>query len=295
VDLSVRASAIKGLDHVAVVSRRPDVLFGSYERLGFRLTPLSMHQGSIAPGEAPVAWGTGNRCAMMRTGYLELLALVDPTAYCSTFPELIDRYEGLHIVAFGCDDAASAAARLAQAGISTPGVIDLQRELDVAGDRRLARFGLLRLGPGEAPEARVNIIQHHTPQYLWQPDLLDHPNGALALREVAVCVADPDESAARFARILGIAGTPDGAQRRFLLPHGRFVLVGPDDMARMHPDVRIPALPFVASLTIGVADIDATAGLLAANAVAAQRRDGRIVVPPESGCGAICVFERATS
>ncbi len=87
------------LDHVAVVSRHADALFGAYERLGFALTPLSMHSGALGPGGPVVPWGTGNRCAMLRAGYLELIAIVDEERPCGIFPELLRRYKGLHIIA----------------------------------------------------------------------------------------------------------------------------------------------------------------------------------------------------
>ena len=44
---------VETLDHVAVVSDRPETLFSSYERLGFQLTPLTQHSGAVKPGEQP--------------------------------------------------------------------------------------------------------------------------------------------------------------------------------------------------------------------------------------------------
>ena len=80
---------IDGLDHVAVVSKNSDSLFGAYEAMGFQLTPVSRPWGSVNPGEKPVPFGTANRCAMLKRGYLELLAIFDPTMPCGPFPHTV--------------------------------------------------------------------------------------------------------------------------------------------------------------------------------------------------------------
>ena len=33
------------------------------------------------------------------------------------------------------------------------------------------------------PEGRIIVIEHQTPEILWRPELLEHPNGATALRQ----------------------------------------------------------------------------------------------------------------
>ena len=283
---------IDSLDHVAVVSRRADALFDAYERMGFVLTPVSRHSGSIRPGEPPVPWGTGNRCAMFRSGYLELLAIIEPDMFCGMFPALLDKYEGLHIMAFGCDDAGAAETRLRDSGVGVQGIVSLQRELETPDGTGLARFSLVRLEPDEAPEARLNVIQHHTPELLWQPHLLSHPNRAVALVELVTCVADPDEAGARYARLLGVDRERRGAARILTLPRGRFVLVAPGDLAAVLPGITAPVVPFVAAFSVATEDLARTRRCLEEGGVGFEEWDGRVMVPREAGCGAVCIFEK---
>ena len=228
---------------------------------------------------------------MFRTGYLELLGIVDPTIYCGVFPDLLERYEGLHILAFGCDDAKAEEARLAQSGIDVLGIITLQRELETPGGTGLAKFSLVRLAANLSPEGRLNIIEHHTPELLWQPHLLDHPNGAQALVELIACVADPEEAARRYERVLGTSSRKEGPAYSLDFEDGRFTLVSPDDLGAIVPAPRPSILPHIVSFTVATDRIGHVTDLLAAADVAAEQDGDRLVVPAEFGCGAICIFE----
>lgn len=284
---------IDSLDHVAVVSDRPDTLFQCFERLGFQLTPLSMHRGTVAPDEAPIPWGTGNRCAMLKSGYLELMAIIDPSLFCGIFPELLQRYEGLHIIAFGCADVQQERKRLTGSGIETDPVVDLQRDLETNDGLKRARFSLLRPARKEAGEGRINIIQHHTREYLWQPQLLDHPNRAVALREVVVCVEDPGEAAARYRRILGISPTQSGPVERFDLPSGRFVLVGADDLPAVVPGAAAPVMPFIAAFSVATEAPDEVRRVLENGEIPFAEKGGNLLVSARAACGTIVTFEPA--
>ena len=93
------------------------------EQLGFTLTLLARQEdGRI-----------GNRCAMLRRSYIELLAVVDPTAKSATLDRFLERYAGIHIMAFSIDDPQSALTRLRGAGIDVAGISQLS-----LGDRRHA-------------------------------------------------------------------------------------------------------------------------------------------------------------
>ena len=282
---------IDRLDHVAVVSPHPDSLFAAYEAMGFQLTPISRHSGSVNPGEKPVPFGNGNRCAMLKRGYLEFLAIFDPTMPCGPFPALVERYEGLHIVAFGCEDPDAVERRWRETGVPVDGVFALERELETQEGTRLARFTLLRPPADHTPEMRFNAIRHETPDYLWQPHLMDHPNRAVSLDAVTVAVADPDEAAARYGRILGIEPTRADQVRRIDLRQGRLDLVAADDIGAAVPGAVAPTLPFVAAFTLSSEDLGASAACLEENAVPFVKEGGRVIVPADAGCGAICVFE----
>lgn len=284
-------SGISSLDHVAVMVTDLIAAGAAYGRLGFSLMPLSQHSGALSPGGKVEKWGVANRCIMLRRGYLELMGVIDPALYDNRVPDFLARYEGIHILAFGCDDAAATADALAAAGFGATGVHALARALETPEGERLAKFNLVRLPAEETPEGRVLAIEHLTREYLWQGRYLDHPNGAVALTELVVCVADVNEAARRYARYFGIPFTRNGMGAECALQAGKFILTDHTGLRETH-GIDPPTLPFAASFTVAVADLDATQKLLESNGVVASMRDGRLVVAGSDAHGAIVVFER---
>ena len=71
------ANDIDGLHHIGLVGRDLARLAAQYERLGFALTPVSLPRFPLSPGGAPEPVGAGNRHAIFRDSYLELLGVLD--------------------------------------------------------------------------------------------------------------------------------------------------------------------------------------------------------------------------
>jgi catechol 2,3-dioxygenase-like lactoylglutathione lyase family enzyme len=269
------------LDHVGIAGPDLDALRMAYERLGFRLTPRAQHH---APGPDQVMRpiGTGNHCAMLRQGYLELIAVIDPALPANTLDRFLARYHGLHIIAFAIDDPEAERARLRAAGIAIAGIAWLERPIATPEGAATARFA--RLPMPEAPEGRIQLIRHLTPELLWQPHLLDHPNHAVALEEVALVVADPAASADRFARLVGVAATPVTDGLVISLPRGRVRFT----TGEPYPGVRAPSLPFIAGVTIRTDD-DAAAIRRIAAAAGRETAEG-FLIPPAEAAGAALLF-----
>ncbi len=128
------------LDHVGVGARDLAPLATAYERLGFTLTPTARHRGKA----------TGNRCIMLDHGYIELIALIDPSMPDKLQAQL-DRYAGLHIIALGIEDSDATLDRLRRAGLDIAGITPLERPVDDADPTGLqARFERIPLP--DAPE-----------------------------------------------------------------------------------------------------------------------------------------------
>lgn len=286
-------STVDCLDHVGLMGHDLGALAGLYERLGFALTPLSRHSGALKPGEAPTLWGTGNRCAMLPRGYVELLAVVDPARFANRVPEFLGRYPGLHIVAFGCRDAAAEERRLRAAGVPIVGQLALEREVEVDGTKRMLRFVLIRLAPDAMPEGRILLIEHKTRALLWRPELLVHPNQAEALDEVVIAVKDAGEAAERFSRLTGFTAETDGAARSIRLPSGRCTIVAGADLATVLPGAAAPTLPFIAGVAIAVRDLDQLRGRLEASGVPFARAADALIVAASAAGGATVVFRSA--
>lgn len=273
------------LDHVGIAGPDLAALAAAYESLGFTLSPFAQHHAPAADGTVrPI--GTGNRCAMLRQGYLELIAVVDPALPQNAVDRFLARYAGLHILAFGIDDAEAELARLQAEGMAIPAIAWLERPVDTPEGVRAARFA--RLPVPDAPEGRVQLIRHLTPELLWQEGLLDHRNHAVSLDEAILAVADPADTGARFARLTGgTTGTAEGGMV-VALPQGRLRIVTADAAASAFPGLVVPCLPFIAGLVIGTDDGAAAIAAIAAGR--GRRTEQGFLVPAEAACGAALLF-----
>lgn len=240
-------SQAETLDHVGVVGQDLGILAEAFARLGFTLTPTAHHAGGR----------TGNRCIMLRHGYIELLAKIDGGT-SATLDRFLARYPGIHIVAFSVADEADALARLRHAGIDAPAPSVTERLVDDAdptGPR--ARFALLT--PPDLPEGRVHLIRHLTPEALWQDRFMAHPNHAASLEEVVLGVADAAAAAARFSRLAGRAVMPDPVGGYALtLPHGRVRIVPSEVLPQAIRGLAAPVVPFIGGLTVATDDANVT-------------------------------------
>ncbi len=283
-------SSAELLDHVGIAGRDLGALAAAFERLGFQLTPLARHSGKRTPDGPVVPFGTGNRCVMLREGYIELIAIVDPAAFSNTLDRFLARYAGIHIIALGIDDAASNLDRLRRAGIDIPGVAYLERPVDDA-DPTGPRARFARLPLPDAPEGRLQLIRHLTPEAIWQERFLVHPNHAVALREVVIAVDQPAEAAARFSRLAGRPVVPDPAGG-FALPlaRGTVRLLPPDVIGAVLPGTAISSLPFIAGIAVRTDNIEATARLLSERGVPLSQPAADLLVGADHGAGAAIRF-----
>src|SRR5690606_35585791 len=152
------------------------------EALGFSLSPIAQQSGRRTPDSEVELYGSGNRCAFLTHGYIPLIAGLDPSRYHNDLRKFTARYAGIHILAIGIDDPEANLERMRRAGIPIAGVAHLQRPVEAGGP--IAKFS--RLPYPDAPEGRIQLIQHRTPELVWQPRWMDHANKAEALTEIVV-------------------------------------------------------------------------------------------------------------
>ena len=168
------------LDHSGHFVPDMEAASAALGRMGFTMTPYTMHTMTTAPGEEPRPSGTANRCIMLREGYLEILCAVGDAPLAQQLNAAVARYAGLHLLAFSCASAPTEHARLTNAGFAMQPLVNLTRTVD---DGTL-RFSVVRLDPGQMPEGRTQFLQHDTPDLLWREDLMNHPNGIVAVADV---------------------------------------------------------------------------------------------------------------
>src|SRR5436309_12107666 len=101
------------LDHIGHFVVDCEAAEGALMRVGFAPTPVSI--GTNADGSPT---GTGNVTAMLDRGYIEILFKTADTPLGREFSSALDRYTGVHLVAFAVADAAGAHRWLAKQGFA---------------------------------------------------------------------------------------------------------------------------------------------------------------------------------
>lgn len=285
------------LDHVGVAVKSLDRGRDAFSRLGFQLTERSFHSGSASAGAPVTPWGSGNHCAMFRQGYLEIIGLTDATIY-SSVKDMVARYEGLHIVAIGCGNADAAYAEFQKAGAPVEAPRALERDAPFGpGNRemRRAKFRNMYVERDNFTEGRFIFIEHLTRDVLWQPHLLDHPNGALGIEAVYFVVSDPEATARKFAPLFSDRIERFPGVVKLTLDRGTMWLAQESAWRERVPGSFVPPVPSPAGFGVSVESIDATRKYLESKGV--QVRPGmnasQLWVAPEDACGAAIQFSQA--
>jgi hypothetical protein len=271
------------LDHVGHFVRDPQAAGAALRRAGFAPTPVSVQ---VAPDGGPT--GTGNVCAMLTHGYMEVLFKTADTPLGREFEAALARYSGIQLVAFAVADANAWHKQLGDAGFRTRPIAPFQRPVGTETGTATAAFTVARVEPGEMAEGRIQVLTHHTEDAVWQKRWLAHPNSARGLASVTLVVAGVDEAAARYARFTGRPATRTRAGQAIALDRGRIDLVTREAFAAALPEVAIPSLPFIGGYGVTVESLDTVAATLRRNSLS-SRRAGDVLVAPfpnELGNGA---------
>lgn len=211
-----------GLDHAGVAVPNLDAAAAAFEALGFQVTPTAPH----LPGGI-----TGNRCIMFAHGYIELLGNLGGQS--ATLARFLARYQGIHVISLSTDNASLAAQRLGRDPIES-----------ARDSARFVRVALTELEP------RLQLIQHLTPEAVWRPETLIHPNGAQSLEAIVMTAENPARAAADLSRAAGLPVVPDpdgGTTLR--MAHGEVRILR--DLAKLFPSLTPPpSLPYVAGVIL---------------------------------------------
>jgi len=242
------------LDHVGIAVPNLDAAAAEWTALGFTVQPLAPH---LANGQPT---GTGNRNIILRQGYLELLATIDRARPSATIARFLAHHTGIHVLTLATADADAAAARLARAGFAAA-VARSARPADPA-DPTGPQASFARIPLTDA-DPRLQLLQHLTPDLVWQARFLVHPNAATALAEVIVAADPPAAFAARLARAAGLPVVPDPLGGYALrLPAGTVRVLAPAAALSLLPGAELPALPAILGVTIATADAARAAAAL---------------------------------
>ena len=283
------AAGTQNVDHVAHFVPDGTAAGVALEKLGFTLTPFSPQSHRLQPDGPPVPAGTGNRCVMLQEGYLEFLTPTGDTPVANQLRAAIDRYVGVHLIAFGTSAPDRDYARLAESGFQPLVPIALQREISTPAGGDTARFTVVRVPPGTMPEGRIQYCAHQTPQLVWQSRWLEHANAAVALQGVLLCVESPQAAAERYGRFTGIAPSAEGAAWRLDTARGYLIFASARQMARAF-GIEPPALPWIAGYVLASSDLTRTRYALHRAGATHAIIDGRSVVALPGAIGGIAIF-----
>lgn len=278
------------LDHLGWIGPDLNQAAQAWERLGFKLCRQSPQMGFTGPGGTLEPWASANRCVLFKKGYLELIGLTDPKRH-NPWTEYLARGAGPHIAAFRTDVADAAFPEIAARvdGFDPP----VQRRrmaplgLDPAGGETEMRFRNIFSQDSAWPEGRFIVIEHQTPEALWQAELLDHPNGAEALLEAIFTAPAPQSTADRLSRLLDRPAEKAGDG--FALEAaggGKLSVMTPEDFATRFPGAdTAPDRPAVAGAVISATRLDALpAGL-------EHSTDGALFAHGPASVGGVIAFK----
>lgn len=281
------------IDHVAHFVPHIDAASAALEQAGFTLTPFSTQAHRLEPGGPLTPAGSGNRCVMLREGYLEFLTPTGDTPIAHQLRTAIRRYPGIHLIALGTSAPEADHARLEKQGFAPLPPVALQREIDTATGMSTARFTVVRVPPGTMAEGRIQYCRQHTPELLWQSRWINHNNGARGLAAVILCVADPQEAAQRYARYTGLLAQLSGTQWRIDTQRGALLFLTPDALQRSL-DITAPVLPWIAGYVLTCDQIAATRSVL--NSAGCDMRElatDQLLMQWPGAVGGLVIFQPA--
>lgn len=283
---------IDNINHVGMAVRDLADTVRQYEAMGFQLTPYSPHSAAWKPGEPVQPQGSGNRCIMFASDYLEILASEDPARPAARIANFLRRHQGAHIICFNTEDPHRVERRLQRAGIATSGVIPLHREIDTPDGMRTAKFARIQFAPEQSPEGYIQAAQHFTPQYIYQPRYIAHPNGCTSLHRTIVVTDAVEAFAEKYQRYCGLAPVERAGGYDFHFPLGtQLTIIGVQQAPALLPGTLFPPVPGIAAVSFRTGDLAAQRRRLSERGFAFSEANGCLVVPAEQASGVAVLFE----
>jgi hypothetical protein len=281
---------MRPIDHLVLPVTTLTLARARLTSLGFRVAPDAQHP-----------FGSGNCCVYFgnRT-YLEPITILDraaadlAAATGNTFVKRLKRFserrkgEGFAMVALKSDDAARDMLAFAEAGLAVGEVLSFERVATLPdGSERELGFALAFADEPSAPDAAFFACRHLAPEALFQPEYLEHPNGARGVASVVAVAENPADfhillTAVTGQRELrstsfGVEAVVDGQDVSILTPAGFRARYGVEP-----PDPRRGLL--LAAFDIVVSDMGVAFARLGRDAA---RHEDRLVVRPGPGLAAV--------
>jgi hypothetical protein len=192
------------IDHLGVAGRDVQGLIQLYSDLGFRITPKQELMATDDSG-AVVSLGQQSAHVMFGDSYLELTA-VPGALEGHHLGAYLSRFSGLHILALAAGDAEAVHRRLESEGLELGPLQLAQREVNY-GSGGTARFCWFQAMASQLPSALICLVEHQTPELVFQDEMTTHPNGVLGISRVGYYTQNPGELADKLKALETTSGT----------------------------------------------------------------------------------------
>lgn len=276
------------LDHVGFVSRDLERLRAAFASLGFFLTVPQPLMARGADGSSRTL--DQSSChAVLESGYIELSSVRNaaPDHHLARYARGGD---ALVILAFGVDDVAAAGEGCRRRGIAATAPSQAARRINYGSLHGEARFCWCMVEPDDAPEGLTCFVRNETPELVYQTEVQQHPNTAVALHEIAIASEDPPATAARYGAILGLDAIHRGAEYSFVFDDTAVRVIGFENLEHLAGSRVERTAGHFAVLTVGVRDLDMTRGVLVSCGTPFIDRRAELLVPSASAGGALMRF-----
>jgi catechol 2,3-dioxygenase-like lactoylglutathione lyase family enzyme len=282
------------LDHVGWYVPDLDDAAEVFGRLGFPLTPYSVHGDRDPQSGRIIPQGSANRLALLESGYLEFLTDVEgtDTAVSSHLRSAMARYIGVHLTAFTVSDAVAAVDRLTRDGFRLQPTVNLRRRIAAAdGTDVEVAFTVVRAEFGSIPEGRMQILTHHTPEHVWQRRYVAEANAIIGLEEVVFSVADPLASAERLAKFTGRTAIAAPAGMSVPLDRGKLTFLKPEDVSGQLGIPTMAEAPAVVAIGLVSRDLAKTREFMVAQGIRlAVDGPARLIIGADKALGSALII-----
>lgn len=199
-------------DHLVVMLRDElQARSPQFEEAGYRLSAPGYHN-----------LGSVNRLIVLDSSYIELLGW--PAGEPPQRKEIADQPLGLDALVFRTEHAQSDQQRLEAAGFDVQPVGRLERPVEFQGSMQMACFDTVRFNQQPISGLRVYFCRHLTPQYIWDKELMQHPNGVRYIHTVVIGAPDAPQTARTLATLADGEALIEEEQCTVKLPNAELIV-----------------------------------------------------------------------
>ncbi len=285
------------VDHLVLPTADLAIAQARLQQLGFTVAPVGVHP-----------FGTENVCIFFGdNSFLEFLA-VGQRETCeeearkgNVFVARDQAYrfrngqEGFSALVMGSEDAKADHQAFVEAGISAGNILDFSRPFILPdGKEDRAAFRLAFAADLRAPDVFFFTCERVNAPKVDRNVLLQHANGATALREVVLSEVNPTDFQYPLQEVLnqrnvnahsfGMDIAAENANVTVLTPSGLQAFFG-IEASTTERGLRLQAF------VVGVRDLAAVESLLISNNIPIEKRGSRLIVQKAPGQGAAIAFE----